>query len=187
MSGLALWITNTGVEPLDIFSLSVTIGGSPAGPVLYPGPFQPCPLNPVSPNSQCLFMPTPSFSPAEGNSYTVLITSTDGTQTSIIATYGGRSDDPQQFTIDAVSWTPTCCNYDLNIKITNTGGVALDTNQIATLVTLNDESPISFSACGSITPGTTCNLAFHVGTLASYVVVVIDQRNRDQVYVITPG
>jgi hypothetical protein len=132
-------------------------------------------------------MPTPSINPTKGNSYTVVITSPDGIQTSFSATYGGRSDDPRQFTIDDVSWTSTCCEYILNIQVTNTGGATLDTNQMIASVTFNDNSLTTFIACGGIGSGIQCHLTFHVDTLTSYVIVVTDPRNGDQVYLITPG
>lgn len=187
MNGLALWITNTGTEPLDIFSLSITIDSVPAGSSLYPGPSQPCPLNPISPQSECLFISTPGINPMRGNSYNVVIMSSDGAQTSFSATYGGRSNDPHQFTIENVSWTSTCCDYVLDVQIMNTGGTSLDTDQMAALVTLNGESPEAHSACGSTAPGMECHLTFHVSTLTSYVIVVIDPGTGDQLYLITSG
>lgn len=132
-------------------------------------------------------MPTPSFNPAKGNSYTVLITSPDGTQTSLNATFGERSDEPIDFIVDAISWTPTCCNYALNIQITNTGERALNTNQVATSITLNGSSPSTFSACGIIARATSCDLTFHVDTFTSYVVAVTDPSHGLQTYLLTPG
>ena len=187
MDGLALWITNTATAPLDVFSLSITIDGYPAEVTLYPGPLQTCPLNLIPAQTQCLLMPTPAFHPMKGNSYTVIITSPYGTQTTLNATYGERSDEPNDFTVDDVSWTPTCCNYTLKIQITNTGAGPLDTDRLAAAITLNDNSPTAFNACDSIAQATICNLTFNIETFTSYVVEVTDLSSGLQVYLLTPG
>lgn len=132
-------------------------------------------------------MPTPSINPTKGNPYTVVITSSDGAQTSFIATYGGRSDDPALSTVNDVTWTSTCCEYILNIYVTNIGGNVLDTNQMATSVTFNGNSFTAPVACDSIASGMQCHLTFHVGSLTSYIIVITDPRNGDQIYLITPG
>jgi hypothetical protein len=112
--------------------------------------------------------------------------SPDGTQVSFSATYGGRSDEPRQFTIKYVSWTSTCCDYVLNIGITNSGETALDTDQIVSSASSGNFLTAP-SGCASLAPGMQCQLTFHVNTLTSYVIVVTDSRNGDQIYLITPG
>jgi hypothetical protein len=132
-------------------------------------------------------MPTPSINLTKGNYYAVVIMSPGGTQTSFTAIYGGRSDNPRQFTVDNVKWTSTCCESILNIQVTNTGVSSLDTNQLVASVTINGKSFTAPLACGSIASKMQCELTFHFYTLASYVIVVTDPRIGDQLYLITPG
>jgi hypothetical protein len=72
------------------------------------------------------------------------------------------------------------------MRITNTGGTPLDTNQMAASITFNGHAFATPAACGIIAPGGQCQVAFHIYTLTSYVIMVTDPRNGDQLQVITP-
>jgi hypothetical protein len=123
----------------------------------------------------------------KGSSYAVVIMSPDGAQISFTAIYGSRSDNPSQFTVDDVKWSSGCCEYTLTMQVTNTGGTSLDINHMAASVTLNAKSFTTPITCSSIAPNGQCELTFHIYTLTSYVIVITDPRNGDQLYLITPG
>ena len=187
MSSLAVWLTNTGTDPFDVLSLVGKIGGS-ATRSLYPDLPQLCPQRDLAPQDQCLLMLSPSISPTKGNPYTVTITLPDGATTiSFTATYGDRSDNPDQFTIQELGWSYSCCKYALNIQITNTGAADLDTDQMVASMTLNGNSFPHHESCERIASGSTCHLMIDVDTFASYVIVLTDPRNAQQIYLITPG